>query len=104
MPTRGPSSPTWSAKTRHPWRDPPTKFPAEPDLVGQTRHPWRDPPTRGVAFPERHRPREDGMSVTTDHRITTVDELREVVGQPIEGVDLKVGDVIDDYSRGFLAK
>jgi PPOX class probable FMN-dependent enzyme len=44
------------------------------------------------------------MSVTTDHRIETVDQLREVIGVPIEGIDLKVGDALDDHARAFLAK
>jgi PPOX class probable FMN-dependent enzyme len=44
------------------------------------------------------------MSVTTDHRIDTVEQLREVIGQPIEGLALKVGDVIDDHARTFLAR
>lgn len=44
------------------------------------------------------------MSITTDHRIATVEQLREVVGQPIEGIDLKVGVTIDDHARDFLGR
>jgi PPOX class probable FMN-dependent enzyme len=44
------------------------------------------------------------MSVTTHHRIDTVEQLREVLGLPIEGLALKVSDEIDDHARDFLAR
>jgi PPOX class probable FMN-dependent enzyme len=36
-------------------------------------------------------------------RITTVDELREVVSPPSSGIELKLGDHIDRYAAAFIA-
>lgn len=43
------------------------------------------------------------MSTTADHTITTVDELREVVTPPTDGVAMKLGDRLDQFARDFIA-
>jgi len=43
------------------------------------------------------------MSTTADHTITTVDELREVVTPPTDGVAMKLGDRLDEFARDFIA-
>jgi hypothetical protein len=44
------------------------------------------------------------MSPTDTHRIETVEELRAVIGEPMPLVALKVGTLIDDTVREFLAR
>ncbi len=39
-----------------------------------------------------------------DHRIHTVEELREVVTEPGTAIAVKVGDVLDEHARDFIAE
>jgi uncharacterized protein len=38
-----------------------------------------------------------------DHAIRTVDQLREVIAEPIDGVRVKLGEVLDDHATAFIA-
>lgn len=44
------------------------------------------------------------MSAEVDHTIRTLEELRNVVAEPDDGVKMKVGDALDDFARDFIAE
>ena len=44
------------------------------------------------------------MSATADHTIATVEDLRDVVAPPGDGVTLKLGDRLDQFARDFIAE
>lgn len=43
------------------------------------------------------------MTTTLDHTIRTVDQLRDVIGEPGDAVRVKLGDTLDEHARDFLA-
>jgi len=46
---------------------------------------------------------EQGPDMTDPHRIATIEELREVIGQPHPGVAQKITDRLDEDARQFIA-
>ena len=44
------------------------------------------------------------MADASEHRITTVEELRAIVGEANPAVAVKVNDAVDDYARAFIAR
>jgi len=44
------------------------------------------------------------MANQNEHRVTSLEAIREQVGEPIAGVALKVSDAIDEFARTFIAE
>jgi hypothetical protein len=44
------------------------------------------------------------MAAEDAHRLQTLDDVRAVIGEPIAGIELKVGNVIEAEARDFIAR
>ena len=44
------------------------------------------------------------MTQQPDHRIRTEAELREIIGEPLPGLDLKIQDHLDEFATAFIAR
>jgi len=44
------------------------------------------------------------MSVDESYRVTSLEQVRACVGEPIEGIAVKVDDHIDEFARAFIEK